>query len=177
MKSKDIESMIGAISEQMETCIPQTENNKRDTIVEDCKLHLQELSEMIDESRDLPRLQLLLFRSAILRLLRIFEEQRDGVKGFVDEKSISSAAFEKELAECISGCLPDVPLRKKNISRIQSLVAGGKLVQSLPDETLSVSPFRAHMLFQDNYAGSCLCRLFNLLFADLDNSFSKSITY
>lgn len=89
----------------------------------------------------------------------------------------SFVRVEKEIARCISECLADVPAQMRSASYIRSLVRAYRVVQPLPDERHSVSLRKVHLILQDNFEGSCFCKLLNILLAGFMGSETKTIDF
>lgn len=126
---------------------------------------------------DLQSFQLAQVEQALGLLQRIAALQRNEVISYPDDLSTSFVAVERKIARCISECLPDVPERKRGISHIQVLLRDYRVVRFVPGQSPSVSLQRVHSILQDNYAGSCLCGLLNILLAGFLQTQTKVITF
>lgn len=115
------------------------------------------------------------YRQAVSQLHRIFATLRNESAEYSDCLPTSFVDVEKELARCISGCLPDVPVEMRSIDQIQSLLRDYKVVRLLPDGTCSTSLHTVHVILQDNYKDSCFCQFLNLLLTGFMNTETKVI--
>ena len=114
------------------------------------------------------------YRGVMCSLNRLFAMLHSESKGFEGDLPISFEFVEKEISECISKCLGDCLEQKRNSSTILSLLRDYKVVRPLLDGSPSVSLFQIHLILQDNYKDSSLCKLFDLLFIKCN---SKVIYY
>ena len=157
--------------------IPQKGNDNREIVVKEAQAHLQQLNEIFDKSRNLPFPQLVQYCSAIRQLHRILEVQLNESKDYQDGLPTSFEDVENEIARCISVCLPDVPQQKTCTSYIRSLLRDYRVVVPVPGQNPTVSLHKVHMIFQDNYADSCFCKLLNILLAEFMNTQTKVIDF
>ncbi len=117
------------------------------------------------------------YHSAILELQKIFEVLLLELKDYPDDLPTSFVAVETTIAKCISECLPDVPEQNRNISDIQALLRGYRVVRLVHGKNPSVSLHKVHLLLQDNYEGSFLCGLMNMLLAGFMGTHTKVIDF
>lgn len=110
-------------------------------------------------------------------LSRIFEVLPGESANYPDDLPTSFVAVENEIARCISGCLRDVPKRKRDISYIQGLLRVYRVVRIVPGQNPTVSLGRVHTILQDNYKDSCFCKLMNILIVGFMNTEPKVITF
>lgn len=155
----------------------RTENVVMETLLSDSQFREQLLNGTDDKNPNqlcTPHHQ---YQTGILQLNRIFEVLQNELKESQDGLSISSERVEMEIAKCISQCLQDVPLQKRNISYVQALLRLYKVVVPLQNGNHSVSLHKVHMILQDNYADSCLCGLMNIFLAGFLKSETKVISF
>lgn len=110
-------------------------------------------------------------------LHRIFEMRQSEVVNYEGDLPTSFVRVESEIARCISECLADVPAQKRSVSYIRSLVRDYRVVQLLPEGRHSVSLHKVHVILQDNFEGSCFCKLLNILLAGFMGSETKTIDF
>lgn len=108
------------------------------------------------------------------KLRRIFEVMQAESADYPDDLPISFVDVETEIAKCISGCLPDCLEKNKNISLVQSLLRDYKVVRLVPNGNPTVSLRQIHLILQDNFQGSYLLNLLNLVLAEFGTQ-SKTI--
>lgn len=77
--------------------------------------------------------------------------------------STSSEIFETQIAQCIARSLGRARSRRYSVRYIRRMLRDYKVVRSLPDGGCSVSLQRVQWLLQDNFLGSSLCILFDIL--------------
>lgn len=121
--------------------------------------------EIHDKSHDQQYQLLDEFQRSICSLHRIFEVQRNETASYPDDLPTSFASVETEIAKYISKCLADVAEHSRKISDIQALLRANRVVVLLRDQSCSVSLHRLHVILQDNYQDSCLCKLLNVFLA------------
>lgn len=117
------------------------------------------------------------YLQAVKWLHEIFVMRQSESANYADDLPTSFVRVEKEIARCISECLADVPARMRSASYIQSLVRAYRVVQPLPGERHSVSLRKVHLILQDNFEGSCFCKLLNILLAGFMGSETKTIDF
>ena len=141
---------------------PQTENSTAQILtVEALRRELQQ-NENLDKNHHQQFQPEAQYQKGIEQLYRIFSMLRSEAKADLDSSATSFACVEKEIAKCISECLQDVPPYIHDIDSIQSLLKDYKVIQFDSDQNPSVSLHRIHVILQDNYKDSSLCRLFNI---------------
>ncbi len=114
---------------------------------------------------------------AVKWLHEIFVMRQSESAGYEGDLPTSFVCVETEIARCISECLADVPARMRSVSYIRSLVRCNRVVQLLPDGRHSVSLRKVHVILQDNFEGSCFCKLLNILLAGFMGSETKTIDF
>ncbi len=82
-----------------------------------------------------------------------------------------------EAERYISECLADLLQGIRGTSQIPSLLREYGVVIPLPDGRSSVSPFQIHLILQDNFQDSSLCRLFNVMFGCYPKAASKTVIF
>jgi hypothetical protein len=117
------------------------------------------------------------YSRGISQLCRIFEAMQNEAVDYEGDLPISFVSVEREIAKCISGCLSDFPVQKRDISRIQSLLRDYKVVVPVRGQNPTVSLHKVHLILQDNYKGSSLCKLFNMLLGCSDNVNAKVVIF
>lgn len=156
---------------------PEMETEQMKKRRADLQVRLQQLNEtacMIPDSQSDLFLEYL---SGVHLLKQIFEVLPAESKGYPDDSATSFDDVEKEIARCISVCLRDVPSRKRCIDGIQSLLRGQRVVVPVRGQNPTTSLHRVHVILQDNFPGSCLCKLLNILLAGFMNTQTKVITF
>lgn len=93
------------------------------------------------------------------------------------DSSTSSVDVEIEIAKCISRCLSDFDGQTKDIAHILSLVKTYGVVRPLPERKCSVSLQQIHLILQDNFEGSWLCKLLNIFLGCYPNVEAKTILF
>jgi hypothetical protein len=116
-------------------------------------------------------------RRADQQLQRLLEVLQGELINYEGDLPTSSARVEKEIARCISECLADVDRQRKDIPYVQSLLRVYKVVLPHRDGKPTVSLHKVHVILQDNFPDSCLCKLMNILLADWMNTTTKVITF
>ena len=116
------------------------------------------------------------YRNTVAELDKIFgmlpfeSEERPG------DLPTSFVLAEKEIARCISECLQDVSPQRRDIAHIQGLLADYRVLVFLPGKNPSVSLERLHVILQDNFQDSSLCRLMNIFLAGFGDLHTKVVT-
>ncbi|WP_312388733.1 hypothetical protein [Chryseobacterium sp.] len=145
------------------------------------QLAKKELSQLLNEISDMilnqPREQFLVSLAEIRQLHQIIAMPPFGLVNYEDDSPISFAFAETQLAKCISECLRDYPVRMSSIHEVLKLIQDGKVFQSLPQKKHSVSLARVHGILQDNFEGSFLTLLFDILLAGFYDSKTKVISF
>jgi len=155
----------------------QTETEALGKLPSDSQYREQLLNETGDKNQNqlcTPQAQ---YQIGILQLNRIFEVLQNESKECRDSLPISSELVEMEIAKCISKCLGDVPEQKRSIAHVQALLRKYKVVVPLRTGNHSVSLHKVHVILQDNYAGSYLCSLMNIMLAGFMGSETKVINF
>lgn len=155
----------------------QTENGAMETLLSDAQYRKQLLNETDGTNQNLLCTPLQKYRQGISQLTRIFEVLQNEPKEYPPFFSISAENAEMEIARCISECLTDVPLRKRSISYVRALLRLNRVVVPLRTGNHCVSLHKVHVILQDNYAGSCLCNLMNIMLAGHLQSETKVIVF
>jgi hypothetical protein len=109
------------------------------------------------------------YQEGMNELCRIFEVLRTESRDYQGDLPTSFERVENEIATGISECLADCPEQSRSIAAVQDLLRVYKVVLPLPSGSPSVSLFRIHLILQDNFEGSLLCKLFNILLAKHNN--------
>ena len=139
--------------------------------------HLQSLSEIFGKTPYRLSGQYRRCHTGMQELSRIFgvlqSEEEAGRGGL----STFSAHVETEIAKCISECLSSFDGQKRDIRYILSLVKSYRVVRPLPGGKCSVSLLQIHLILQDNFEGSCLCNLLNILLGCYPDTVAKTIQF
>lgn len=162
---------------KMDHQVTETEKQKKDSLISEVQEHLQLLSGTLGKSPDSLFWLSAPLRSGILQLRRLLEVLPYESRVYPDDLPTSFVAVEKAIAQYISGCLADVPSRKKGIHRILTFLRDYKVVRILPDGNYTVSLGTVHLILQDNYPGSSFCNLLNMLLGGFMNTTTKVITF
>lgn len=156
---------------------PQTEIPSGETRAEEVRDRLRSLSESY--GKNLSQLSPLCRRylTGIAQLSQIFATLQTEEESRQDGRSISlshaSTEVEQYISECLKGLLPG----SLGTSQIPSLLRAYGVVTPLPDGKSSVSPFQIHLILQDNFQGSWLCGLFDMMFGCRSDVESKAVYY
>jgi hypothetical protein len=134
-------------------------------------------SEIRGRNRDLQYRLLGEYRQGVARLHRIFEALHNELTEYPGDLPTSFFLAESEIAKCISGCLQDVREQNECIPDILSLVRGYGVVAPVRAGNPTVSLDRLHLLLQDNFPDSCLCRLLNIFLSEFMNVHAKVISF
>jgi hypothetical protein len=126
---------------------------------------LRQLGEKIGKSPDRQYLQWAPLQSGISQLRGLFEVLQAEEGGHQHEPTISISAVENRIAQCIAGCLAGEHGQSPDTAHILALLADNRVVLPLRDGRVSVSLHRVHVTVQDNFSGSCLCGLLDVLMA------------
>lgn len=111
-------------------------------------------------------------------ILHIAEVRQNEVKGFQGDLPTSLQGVEMDLAQCISQCLHDLPLQKRNTSVVLNLLRQYKVLIPLSDQKrMSISLAKLEILIQDNYRDSFLGELFAFMLGCKDKVEPKSILF
>ena len=138
---------------------------------------LQLLNESFDKSLNSLSPLCRQYATGILQLSKIFAvlqtetEVRQGVL------SISLPLAVKEVELYISECLADLLSKKRDTSHIPYYVRIYKVVTPLPGGKCSVSLPRIHLILQDNFQGSSLCSLFDVIRGCYHNVETKVVDF
>lgn len=160
-----------------ESQIPQTEIPSAENPAAEVRERLQSLSESCGKSRSQQSLLYRKYQTGILELSRIFAMLQTEEEARQAGLSISSPCVVTEAERCISECLANLLQGNCDTSDILSLLRMYKVVTPLPDGKNSVSLFQIHLILQDNFQGSSLCRLFNVMLGCFPGAESKSVIY
>ncbi|MBU2525202.1 MAG: hypothetical protein KKC03_01185 [Bacteroidetes bacterium] len=155
---------------------PQMETQKKKNRVARDQVHPQKQRETPGTNPCPQGVQSAIDRSALLQLTRLTAMLPNESASYPDDLPTSFACAEKALAECISKCLADVPLQKRSTAYVQSLLRDYRVIVPVRGQNPSVSLQRVHLILQDNYQGSSLCLLFNILLAGWLGLTAKVIT-
>jgi hypothetical protein len=155
----------------------QKEICKADNVKETAIMQWPQPYETDDKSHDRESLLEEEGHQAAIQLQRILAMKRIELEVRPDDLPTSFSDVEMEIAKCISICLTDVPEQMRNTSYVLSLLKVYKVVVPLQDGNPTVSLHMVHVLLQDNFQGSCLCKLMNILLAEWMNTTSKVITF
>jgi hypothetical protein len=117
------------------------------------------------------------YQQANRRLLRIVEAQQDELTKYPDDLPTAFVRAETELARCIEALTDDCVKPTQDIGYLRGLLRDYKAVGLLRDGTPTISPDAVFLILQDNFPNSSLRNLFNLLFADFNNSLAKVISF
>lgn len=116
------------------------------------------------------------YREEILRWQQksVVRRSADGAGQYVSATSLFRVAT--EIAKCIGGCLADVAPHRRSVHLIRQLLIDYKAVQSLRDGRTLISLYRVHLILQDNFSNSYLCKFCNIMLSEsLKNTVSNSI--
>jgi hypothetical protein len=174
MNTKSTETKV---LQEKDSQIRQTETSEIEMTSLQALDHLQSQNETRGKNLHQQSSLLHEYHQGMKRLMRIFEAQQNELRGYQDVLPTSFVTVEMEIAKCISGCLADVPEQKRSISQVQGLLRDyGVLVPVLgQNPTISLDKF--HLILQDNFQGSYLCQLIDLMLCDKLNTLSKVITF
>lgn len=156
---------------------PQTEKEEKAVL----QTHLIMLEQQSNETADKNHYQqsrlAVSYRLGVQQLNLIFEVLSNELKEYQGDLPTSFVSVENAIAKYISKCLHDVPDKKRGISHVQALLREYKAVRCVRGESPSVSLLAVHLILQDNYRGSSLCKLFNVFLAGHLGVITKTITF
>lgn len=141
----------------------QTETFSMAEIESTVREHLQSLSESLGKIHGQESCLCQEYLTEISVLSKIFAMRQSEKRVHRDDFSIFSQAVVKEAERCISECLAGLLPKTQDTIDILSLLGYYGAVQALPNGKCCVSLSRLHSILQDNFQGSCLCDLFNLI--------------
>lgn len=162
---------------QKDFCNPQMEKLIKGAVIKDQTKHLQQLNEIGDMIQNPRYKQSAALCLGIQQLHRLSEEMQNESIDYPYDLPTSFASAEIQIAKYISECLEDSHEENPNNEKILSLVKHYKVIRLLPEGKHSVSLHKVHLILQDNYPGSSLCGLFNLLLCGRNNGSTKVITF
>lgn len=139
--------------------------------------HLQSLSEIFGKNPYQLSGQFRRCQTGIQELSRIFGVLQSEEASSRGGLSTSSARVETEIAKCISECLSSFDGQNQDIPHILSLLKSYKVVRPLPYGRCSVSLLQIHLILQDNFEDSCLCKLLNIILGCHSNVVTKTIQF
>lgn len=163
--------------EQKENHTPQMETQSEAEQIAEVQAQLLSLSEIFGKTPYRLFGQYHRCRVGIQELSRIFgvlQSEEEAVRGGL---STYSAHVEREIAKCISECLSSSDEQMTDIRHILSLVKSYRVVRPLPGGKCSVSLLQTHLILQDNFQGSCLCKLFDIFLGCFPDVVEKSILF
>lgn len=142
---------------------PQTETQAASNQALSPLQHSQIWNEIGDMSRSQEQRQTQPLLGANLMLQHLFAMQQNEIPNYQGDLPTSLLSCERALAKYMSECLQDCPSHKCDISYISTLLRDYKVVLPVRGQSPSVSLGKVHLILQDNYKGSSLCSLFDLL--------------
>lgn len=125
--------------------------------------HLQRLNESLGKIRGQGSLLSREYQFQIAELSRIFAMRQNERSAHRGEQSIFSPDAVREVERCISECLAGLLPGTQDTNDILSLLRDYRVVRALSERKCCVSLTRLHSILQDNFRGSLLCRLFNMI--------------
>lgn len=143
-------------------------NNSRQT--------LQRRNGKICKSRSLRFPQLTEYRKEISQwqAKAVMPQTSDEVSLHVSTTSFAHVV--KELSKCIEGCLGDSLSRNQNDISLPQLLIDYKAVQPLRDGKTLISLHKVHLILQDNFSNSWLCKFLNIMLSEsINDTVSNSI--
>lgn len=141
----------------------RTEKFSTDGIASTAQAHLQSLSETLGKIRSQEPCLCQEYLTGISVLSKIFAMQQSERRVRWDGLSTFSQDAVTEAERCISECLAGLLPGTQDTTHILSLLRDHKAVLGLPGRKSCVSLSRLHSILQDNFQGSCLCMLFNII--------------
>lgn len=142
---------------------PQTETQKVSSRPSVPPQHLQIWNEIGDMTQNQEQHQPQSLLGANLMLRHLFAMQQNEIPNYQGDLPTSLLSCERAVAKYMSECLQDCPSHKRDISYISTLLRDYKVVLPVRGQSPSVSLGKVHLILQDNYKGSSLCSLFDLL--------------
>lgn len=162
---------------QKENRIPQMETQSEAEQIAEVQAQLLSLSEIFGKTPYRLFGQYHRCQVGIQGLSRIFGVLQSEEEAGRSVLSTYSAHVEREITKCISECLSSSDGQTKDIRHILSLVKSYRVVRPLPGGKCSVSLLQIHLILQDNYQGSCLCKLLDILMGCFPDVVAKSIQF
>lgn len=138
---------------------------------------LQSLCESYGKNQSRQSLLCRKYLTGISELSKIFAMLQTEEEARQDGLSTSSPDAVTPAEQCISECLADLLQEICDTSSILSLLRVYGVVTPLPCGKNSVSLSRIHLILQDNFQGSSLCRLFNVMLGCYPGAESKSVVF
>lgn len=160
-----------------ETQTPQMGTSSAVNQAAEVRERLQALNESCGKSRYSLSPLYRQYQTGISGLCRIFAMLQTEEEARQDGRSISLPLASTEVERYISECLTGLLSGSLGTSQIPSLLRAYGVVTPLPDGKSSVSPFQIHLILQDNFQGSWLCGLFDMMFGCRPDVESKSVIY
>lgn len=134
------------------------------------------LNETHDKNQNQRPPHLVEYREEIVQWQKKSVMQRNAIQEDQHVLSTSLSVVATEIAKCIAGCLADAPLHKSSVTLLRQLLIDYKAVQSLHDGRTLISLHRVHLILQDNFSNSCLCRFCDIMLSEsIKNTVSNSI--
>ena len=164
-------------SQETENRTPQTETPSVAEQIAEVQGHLQSLSGLFDKTPYRLSGQYRRCQVEIEALSRIFGVLQSEEEARQDGLSTSSVRVEREIARYISGCLSDSDEQMRDIRHILSLLKSYGVVRPLPGGKCSVSLLQIHLILQDNFQDSWLCKLLNILLGCSPDVETKTIQF
>lgn len=156
---------------------PQKETHKFSNSPKDFPLPEQIWNEIDDMNQNQAHYQHQQPVKEIQMLQKILEVQQNEIQDYQGDLPTSLLFAEKEVVKYISECLQDDSASINDISCIPTLVRDYKVVSPVRGQIPSVSLRKIHLILQDNYKDSSLCKLFNLLLGCSKILQTKVITF
>ena len=156
---------------------PQKEIEKKGTVANEAIMLPPLLNEIADTNPNQQSHLLAQHLAGKKALTRIIEMLPNELTKRPDVLPISFVNVEMEIARCISECLLGFPAQKRNISTVLSYVQDYKVVRPVSGQNPSVSLLQIHVILQDNYKGSSLCMLLDIMLGEFKKTTTKTITF